>query len=271
MPIERAAQYLNVAFAVILVLRLLALRLIGQYKILAAFLFYDLAISVATFAIPWRKIQFDYRIGWLLERPLAWLLYVWVVYSMLQRVMNDHRGVLSLSKKVLACCFFLALLVSFISARAEFSLAVPYSTDRIFALVQAGLVAERAFCTASLILLGFTLVFLLWFPVDVSRNVAILCAGLLIFFAAKTALLLISNIWAPRFLRMVSTGLILIFTSCLAVWLLFLNRTGELRRVRPGHSWKPEEQKRLIGRLEALNEAMIRAGSTRPRSVRPEL
>src|SRR3954447_23501 len=123
MSLERIAQYLNVAFVVILVLRLISLRLIGQYKVFAIFLFYDLAISVVSFAVPWRKIQFDYRIGWLAERPLAWILYVWVVYSILHKVMEDHRGVLSLSKKVLAGCFLLAMLVGGLSARAEFAVA----------------------------------------------------------------------------------------------------------------------------------------------------
>jgi len=64
MPIERAAQYLNGAFAVILVLAIpSASDSSDKYKILAAFSLLRPHHLGCNFRHTWRTIQFDYRIG----------------------------------------------------------------------------------------------------------------------------------------------------------------------------------------------------------------
>jgi hypothetical protein len=48
-------------------------------------------------------------------------------------------------------------------------------------------------------------------------------------------------------------------TACLLVWLVYLDRRGEQRKIRPGHSWRRADQERLIGQLEAINAALVRS------------
>jgi hypothetical protein len=256
---------LNVAAAVILAFRLAFLRIFSFYKVFAIFLLYDLSITVAYVAVPWyelnRRYGLDYRVVWLAERPIAWLLWVFVVFAMLGGIMNRHRGILRATRKAFAGCLIGAVVVALLSARAELALAAAghgsqSSPSALAAAVSHGFVIERAVLTTSLVLLGSMLSFLLWFPVHVTRNVAVLCAGLLVYFAADAGLMFARGVWALGSLRSVSVGLYLVQTLCLVVWLRFINAAGEKREVRPGHSWKPEQQDRMMQQLEALNAAL---------------
>ncbi|MFZ0591638.1 MAG: hypothetical protein WAM39_14325 [Bryobacteraceae bacterium] len=253
MPVELIAQYLNIFVAIVLVVRLFWLGLAASYSVFTALLCFDIVSSAAAFLVPWHALRIDYRVAWLLLKPVAWILYTWVVYSILQKIMFSHRGILSVSRKVFACCFAGAIAIGIMSARVEFAVARPNAP------VDLALVVERGFCTMSLLLLCATLICLLWFPISVSRNAALLCSGLMVYFAAKTALLLARDVWSPDSVRLVSLALILISTACLAMWAVFLTRAGEYETVRPGHSWKPTEQDRLLHELEAINAVLLRS------------
>jgi hypothetical protein len=253
MSVSLLAQYLNVAVATALVIRLVWLGLLGRYRIFGALIAFDALSSGVILFVPWGRPHLDYRAVWLTLQPISWILYVWVVYSVLRQIMFEHRGILSMSRKLFAVCFGASVLIGAISARIEFLIAHPNVP------VVLALIGERGFCTVSLLLLCVTLAYLLWFPIFVSRNTALLCTGLLIYFAAKTVLLLARDIWSPDSVRLVSLVLILISTACLTMWAVFLTRAGEYETVRPGHSWKPSEQERLLNQLEAINAALLRS------------
>jgi hypothetical protein len=253
MSVLKLAQYLNVAVAIVLVSRLVCLRLLNSYRVFGALIAFDLVFSAGLFLVPWGRPHLDYRIAWLVQQPIAWILYVWVVYSVLQKIMFEHRGILLMSRKLFAACFAASVIVGVLSARIEYVIARPDAPVKLAFLI------DRAFGTVSLLLLGVTLLCLLWFPISVSRNTALLCSGLLVYFAAKTALLLARDIWSPDSVHLVSLILILISTACLTMWAVFLTRAGEYETVRPGHSWKPSEQDRLLHQLEAINAVLLRS------------
>ena len=150
--------------------------------------------------MPWRRLidQSDWIITiWLATRPLAWLLYIWVVYAILHKVMDDHPGILRTSRRIFAASFVCAVGVALVSARIEYAASAQALTV-IAEFVTRAMIIERACITTSLILLAVTLAFLLWFPVQVSRNIACLCAGLLAYFAAATAMLLLRDVLVDR-------------------------------------------------------------------------
>jgi hypothetical protein len=47
---------------------------------------------------------------------------------------------------------------------------------------------------------------------------------------------------------------------CLAVWILFLNREGESKRVVVRHTWAPQREEILIQQLAAINSTLLRSG-----------
>jgi hypothetical protein len=256
------AKYLNVAVAIVLVARLLASRLLPKYRVLAFFLLYDLGLSLLWVALPWRRLidqyGLDYRTIWLATRPLAWLLYIWVVYAILHKVMDDHPGILRTSRRIFAASFVCAVVIGLVSARIEYA-ASAQSLTVIAEFVTRAMIVERACVTTSLILLAGTLAFLLWFPVKVSRNIACLCAGLLAYFAAATAMLLLRDVWSIGSSLSLSMTVVTVHTACLLLWLRYLDTRGEVKKVTPGHIWRRQDQERLVGQLEAINAALIRS------------
>lgn len=263
MPFVLIAKFLNVAVALLLVARLLNQQLLSKYRVFALFLLYDLSLSLLWVALPWRRLidqyAIDYRIIWLGTRPLAWLLYIWVVYAILRKVMDDHPGILRTSQRVFAASFVLAVTVGLLSARLEYA-ASTQSASVLAGLVTRAMIVERACVTTSLILLAVTLAFLLWFPVQVSRNIAFVCAGLLAYFAGATAMLLLRDVWSIGSFLTLSMTVVIVHTACLLLWVIYLNSRGELSKVRPGHSWHRKDQEKLVGQLEAINAALARAG-----------
>jgi hypothetical protein len=259
MPIESVAQYLNVSVAIVLVLRLTLSRLFQSHRVFGLFIAYDTFSSLFALVSSWGAWHLDYRYLWLTFAPLSWIFYVAVVFSILRGVMNEHRGILSLSQKVLFFCFAGAIAVSVISARLEYAAANVTDPDPIAFWVKLSFILERALCTTALLLLVLSLIYLLYFPVNVTRNVVSICAGLSVYFAVKITLLVTHNVWSPGSLRLVSLAVSFLSTACLLYWLFSLTPKGELKTVRPGHSWKPEQQQRLIEQLNALNDSLLKS------------
>jgi hypothetical protein len=253
MPLERALLCLNICAAVILAARLSVSHLGGIYRSFLLLVCYVAASEAVALAFRQGLVSFNYRIYWLALRPVEWALYIGVSYAVVRRLLTDHPGIYSVSKKITAGCFAIALAVSAFSAAMEYG---SVGTNDI--MVNVALVLQRAVCTGTLLVLVLSLAYLLWFPVEVPRNVAILSTGLVIYFASETTLLLARNVWSPDSLRLVSTLMMLISTACIVVWLFFLNSAGERTTVRPGHSWKTDDQQRVLARLEALNAALVR-------------
>jgi hypothetical protein len=47
--------------------------------------------------------------------------------------------------------------------------------------------------------------------------------------------------------------------TCQLFWLFALGRQGEQKRVVVGHHWKPSDEQRLLGQLEAINASLLRS------------
>lgn len=253
MAIETAFHYANICAALVLAVRLCMSQLRDSYLWFLLLICYETIFGLLAIGIRLHLLRIDYRLLWLSLDPIQWGLYFAVCYSLVQRILTDHPGIYSVSKKILLGCFILAALISLLSGRMEYRAAGVEDLP-----VNILLIVDRAVSTGALLVLLLSLSYLLWFPVEVTRNVAFLSAGLVIYFASETTLLLARDIWSPQSLRLVSTVLILISTACLITWIFVLNTAGEMKAVRPGHSWRPEEHQRLLDQLEALDAALAR-------------
>jgi hypothetical protein len=260
MSLRQVPQYLDITVVVLLVGRLFREGLISKYRVLAIFLVLDFVVSSVAFLVPWRKLSLDYRGIWIAIRPIVWIFYIWIVYATVRRVMNNHPGILSMSQRVLTFCFTGAVIIAIVTGRFEYAASShQYGSTFFGSLVVQWLIIERAFTTTSLLLLGATFVFLLWFPVRVPRNIAVICAGLLVYFGIKDVFLLAPTIWSLDSIPTVNLVLTSVFSLCLLFWLIYLNREGENITVQPGHSWNRRDQERVLEQLESINEALSRA------------
>ena len=101
--------------------------------------------------------------------------------------------------------------------------------------------------------------FVLWFPVEMPRNLVVFSIGFAVFFSLSATALFLQTYWQSASVRIVSDILTFALAACYTYWLLFINRAGETVPVRMGHSWQPGQQQRMIAELEAMNAALVRA------------
>jgi hypothetical protein len=195
----------------------------------------------------------------MMAESVIWVFILWTVYALLSAVLANLPGILGFSQKLLNSAFISAGILGLLTAPAEYSLsgAAAYA-DPIARAVGIGFVLDRVLSTVALLALVSILGFLLWFPVEVSRNLMVFSTGFLVYFGAKTALSLTRSFWSLENVRLISNLIMFISGACFAYWAMFISRQGETVPVRIGHSWHRREQERLIGQLEAMNAALLR-------------
>ena len=240
----RIAQDVNVALCIALIIRLLVLRLHRVYRIFSLFLLSELLGSLAAFlnllGLEWLP---DYRIIWIVADSVIWICTLWTVYALLDAVLTNLPGILGFSRKLLNSAFISAGILAMLTAPSEYTVSGAAAfRDPIARAVGIVFVLDRVLSTVALIVLVSILGFLLWFPVEVSKNLIIFSTGFLVYFAAKTALLLTSSIWSHESLRLVSNLMMFISGACFAYWAVFISHQGETVPVRIGHSWHAQSR-----------------------------
>ena len=259
---ERAAFGLSDVLSVILIFRLISLKLHYVYRVFCGFLLFQVLITSVVFLERFTSLNrlLDYRITWLVMRVGLWTLSIWMVYALLQAILEKLPGILRASRRALNVVLPLAIGIAVVSAGPEFiASGTGRSGSVIKLLLRIALVLDRTIATVALLMLLLMLFFILWFPVRMPRNLALFSLGFIVYFSAKTSLLLLRSFWSHESSRMVDNGVTLILCACLLYWITFLNRAGEITPVVVGHSWQTAQQRKLLGDLEALNASLGRA------------
>jgi hypothetical protein len=254
------SQYADIFLAAGLIVRLLSLRLHRIYIVFAIFLGYELLQSVVQLVEVAMRSQPDYRVTWMIMRPPAWVLSLWMVHSLLAALLRKLPGISRLSNSLFQAVFLGAAGLALLTAIPEYlnhGNLVQAPVDRALVI---GLALERGTSIAAILALLAMLAFILWFPVEMPRNLAVFSSGFVVYFAAKTALLLML-MYLPNFYdahrQLISVAISLVLAACFAYWSVFIDARGELKQVRLGHSWQAGEQRKLMGQLEAMNAALL--------------
>jgi len=246
-----------------LIVRLVTIDLHKVYRIFSAFLLFELIFSSLVLFERFSHLGYylDYRVVWLTSRLTSWTLTIWMIYALLQAIFRKFPGILKISQRVLNVILPLAVGAALISAAPEYvASGAGNATGALNRLVSVAIVCERVIATVALLVLLLMLIFILWFPVRMPRNLAIFSIGFIVYFSAKTFLLLFRNFYSHESLATVGNAVTFILCICLAYWITFLNKEGELAPVTLGHSWRASRQPELMNDLEGLNTALARVG-----------
>jgi hypothetical protein len=202
---------------------------------------------------------------WIVSTVAGWVFSLALVYSLAKAVLAGLPGVFRFSKILLNLVFPLAILLALSTARGEYWItgASHYSDPRD-RLLLIGAVVDRAISMAALLILVAILAFILWFPVKMPRNLAVISVGLVIYFGSKTGLNLLRTYATPGTISRSSTELLstcasMVAVFCFLYWIVFIDAKGQTAQVRMGHSWHAAEQGRLIQQLESINLALLRS------------
>jgi hypothetical protein len=248
-------------FSVILIVRFQQQHLKGVYRVLTWYLFFGLLESLLGFESKrFPSSYLDYRAAWVGLKVVDWVLTLWIVYAVLNEVLRNLPGVLQFSRRLLNATFSIAILGSLWTARAEYtaSSGAAGAFSPLARVVAVTFIVTRAISTAELVVILAILCFVLWFPVQIPKNIVALTVGLVVYFAATTVSWLAWSFWSSDF-RMVDNIVAFVLAICLAFWAISLNYAGEIQPVRIGHTRQEREQERLLGQLEAINASLLRA------------
>lgn len=254
-----AAQYLELTFGVLLLAKILASGLGGVYRAFCWFLAADLAGSLLWVANR-ATYYVDYRFIFVLDRLVVWVFTCWTVLALLAAVLKNYPGILHLSHRVLRVTLLIFLVIGVATAIPEYAKATSYSyEDWISRSVTLSLVMERVVCSVSVLWLIAVLSFLLWFPIEIPRNLAVFCVGFVVYFIVATGGLLAQSFWSVQLRKIASITASSAEAACLAYWFLFLSKAGEVRRSRLSLRLDRQSNERLIAQLETLNRSLVRS------------
>jgi hypothetical protein len=247
------------ALSVALIIRLHSQRLTGVYRVLKWYLFFGLVESVVWFVYS-ELAPLAYNLPWVVLKFIDCAFTLWIVYAVLNQVLRNLPGVLNFSRKLLNGTFLAAIGFSLWTARAEYTTSIGAAalTSRIGHLVAVTSIVNRAISTAELTVIIAILCFVLWFPVQIPKNLAVLTVGLVIYFAANTVSWLAWSFWSSRF-HAVDDLVAFVLVLCLVFWTVGFSRAGETLPVRIGHLRPEREHERLLVQLEAINASLLRA------------
>ncbi len=275
---ELFIQFFNLALGLLLIVRLFSIRLHRIYRWFCGFLIADLSVS-ATWILyrPLTVISYRfYWFAWLSITPVVWLFTLLTIYFLLERILIQLPGLLRLSKWVLYMVFLAALSIGLVSAWYEYlGPGFTFFKSSISSFVQSPflvqcwmveVVLDRVVASASLLSLVGIMVFLLWFPIAIPRNLVVFSIGFTAYFAAMTILLLLRSLQPDETLRkaqdmarIVSLIIGAISGACFGFWSMYLSSAGESVASRIAIQRLPKEQEQLIARLELINEALVKS------------
>jgi hypothetical protein len=253
---DRLAVLINALLGVLLVVRLLSLRLHRVYGVFCALIIVQLAGALVIFLQITAPNHVDYRKSWLLLTVAGWVASLSLLYVFLGAVMHRLRGLLSFSRKLLNIVFAAAAIVTLLITRSALSNFV-HDIGLNNALTLALLIDEAISMVALLVLLAI-LSFVLWFPVQMPRNLVVFSFGLLVYFAAQIGVALGSQFMLDLPRVVFSATATILSGICFLYWALTITADGERVPVRIGHRWEPKEQSRLLDQLETMNAALLR-------------
>jgi len=261
------AQYVELCLGFILVARLLSLRLHRVYRYFCVFLLADIS-GILIWSVQkytWRTYHFDYRIAWLVEHVVIWVFTLLTVYALLDAILARLPGILKLSHKVLNLSFAAAIVVGLLTALPEYRAAIATEVllGRFAHIIAAAFVLDRVIASVALLTLLCILLFLIWFPIEMSRNLAMFFGGFVVYFALKAFLMLALSLWSNgslEFLQSTSTLSALLSSLVFAYWTFSITQAGEKVPAKLRlEGWHRREEELLVAQLEAMNASLLRA------------
>jgi len=251
---ERILAYLNFIAELVLLWRLVQCQFYRTYRSLFWYWLVQAFTTLTLLSIPPRTFRYLY-IYWGTE-TITVVMAVFVVQDLYRIALLEHPAVASFGRRsvmiILAIAGVIAL--SGIAMDATILPAGHYPAIHHFATF------ERSMNFVILLFLLLISGLLLWFPIRVRRNIAVYISGFVLFSAARSGGLLVSNLLPQAATLTVSTILLGLTLLCLLIWIVGIRPEGERATATPGYRRDPEAMQRLSRQLDTINATLARFG-----------
>ena len=246
----RWAGYLNGIVDAALLVQLLRYRLARKYCWLFCYFLADavqplLTISLSPYSIWYGYIYFG-------GQAVKALLGVALVIKLWKQALLRYPALARFGRQIAIYMLLAATAVAVVGLLLE-----PPPPRRQLLLLHWLLAIEGAVDSMVLLFLAAAVLFLLWFPVKVRRNVAICLGAFAFYLFHRWAGLLLVNLY-PKSSDAVNAVLLVLSFACVALWTLAVRPEGEIVITVTGHHWNPAETEHLLGQLDAINTRLER-------------
>jgi hypothetical protein len=186
-------------------------------------------------------------------QPLGWIFSILVVRELYTLVLEKFKGLATLGRWFQYAGLLVSLLISGLALLPQ----MRGGTAQQSVILGYYYAIERGVDCALLVFLLLLMVWLSRYPVPLSRNLLIHSVVYTSLFLSGSIGLFARVFFGFQLSRSVSTFLLGVFLACVLTWLLCLTERGEEVRLSVPR-FGPEEEKRILNQLEALNSTLLR-------------
>jgi hypothetical protein len=189
-----------------------------------------------------------------LTSPIVWSFYVLVVWELYGLILKRHPGIATLGRWAMYVSIAISVTISILSLLPRFAAASQKS--KVIGYFYG---AERGVTLSLALLLLLMLLFLSLYPVPLGRNVLIHATLYSLFFLGNSMTGLLRSMFGKSLYTAIDTGLMVLVAACIFGWFFLLTPKGEHVQFQVP-KYDSEQELRLLRRLDALNETMLKVG-----------
>lgn len=253
--VERVLWIASLLATAALLSRLWRERLIRIYRFLMFYLAWNAIGLLVLLQVPRQSTLYGYV--YFAVTAVEWVMYVLVTLDLVTLITKAYPGLTTIGRIAVNVALIASTLIALYTATIDVSPGVNTAMYRIYPVFQ---LVHRTISVDVLLFLSSILLFLLWFPVPLSRNVVSYAIGFMIVFASKFSILVVSSLSgysspALRALSVIHMGVVVLV---LCYWIWKMNAANERVDVVMGHSWNRTQERALIHQLESINDTISR-------------
>jgi hypothetical protein len=237
--------------AALTAMRLYKFGLHRKFRVFFSYLIFWTVYASAFLVVPTTSHLYFYT--WVFVRPVEWLFYVLLILELYGLMLARHKGLYTVGRWAL--CAGLAVSVVISSATLLPRLSSSATNSWLLPILYT---VERGLVFSLVVFLLLMLVFLMRYPIQLTRNVVVHAALFSILFLSNTLGLLLFSILSVRVSRPVNVAMMGISAVCILLWLMLLNNRGEETTAKLPFIG-PEREQRLVSQLNAINSTLLRA------------
>ena len=216
-------------------------------------LFFTAATPISLFL---RQDSLNYLLFYKFVQPVSWVFYIGIVIELYRHIFERHKGFYSIGRWIVLVSVGLSVAVS---AAMMFSKITPEMPQLSKTLLRYDAV-NRGIDVALGACLFLMLTVLAFYTVPLSRNLRVHSALFTCFFISSTLTTLVRNLFGLKYIVALDVALLAVSCVCLFSWSILLSGEGEVARNSAPTWFGPQNEERILEKLDALNAAVLRAG-----------
>jgi hypothetical protein len=253
--LQRILSECSLLVTCLLLVKLYVSKLSRVYRFFGAYLLFEATCSLVLMLV--RQGNTLYGSIWIWSKPLYWVLCLMVLLEVYSLVLARYPGIASLMRWTVVTAAVAAAAIAILTLTLDFQ-----NPNEPFPLLRCAFAVQRTVDTTMVISVLVPLLFMLQFPVRLSRNAVVHCLLFAAMAAIEAGALFVRNHYGREWTPVANLGMVLGTIVCRLAWIALLNRRGEQVEQPVGPMCSPQMEQQLLRQLRMFNDVLMKAGQT---------